>query len=86
MNIPNEQTQVQVEIVLSSRLLFGQVPFEIIILTSLLATNYDEDTAGLLFLEKFEDVETCFVRSSYQYSRIGSVIDVWKLLFWMMRF
>lgn len=58
MRIHDEQSQV--EIVLSSKLFFGQVPFEIVFSTSLLATNYDEDTAGLLFLEKFEDVEIRF--------------------------
>ena len=43
-----------------TKLFFGQVSFEIVFSTSLLATNYDEDTAGLLFLEKFEDVEIRF--------------------------
>jgi len=67
MRIHDEQTKV--EIVLSSKLFFGQVPFEIVFSTSLLATNYDEDTAGLLFLEKFEDVEI----------RFGTESSGWKL-------
>lgn len=58
MRIHDEQSQV--EIVLSSKLFFGQVPFEIVFSASLLATNYDEESAGLLFLEKFEDVEMRF--------------------------
>ena len=56
--------QSRVEIVLSSKLFFGQIPFEIVFCTSLLATNYDEETAGLLFLEKFEDVELRVGKSS----------------------
>eukprot|EP00985_Skeletonema_marinoi_P005506 scaffold2388_cov201-Skeletonema_marinoi.AAC.4 len=58
MRIHDEQSQV--EIVLSSKLFFGKVPVEIVFCTSLLATNYDEETAGLLFLEKFESVEIRF--------------------------
>jgi len=62
MRIHDEQSQV--EIVLSSKLFFGKLPFEIVFSTSLLATDYDEETAGLLFLEKFEDVELRFSPSS----------------------
>jgi hypothetical protein len=62
MRIHDKQSQV--EIVLSSKLFFGQIPFEIVFSTSLLATNYDEETAGILFLEKFEDVEVRFGPSS----------------------
>lgn len=70
MRIHNEQSQV--EIVLSSKLFFGQVPFEIVFSTSLLATNYDEETAGLLFLEKFEDVE-------FRFGPSESTSGRWKL-------
>lgn len=62
MRIHDKQSQV--EIVLSSKLFFGQVPFEIVFSTSLLATNYNDETAGILFLEKFEDVEVRFSPSS----------------------
>jgi len=55
MRISDEQSQV--EIVLSSKIIFGKVPIDIVFKTSLLATNYDEETAGTLFLEKFESIE-----------------------------
>jgi len=55
MRIFEEQTQV--EIVLASNILFGSIPIDIIFATSLLLTNYDPDTEGTLFLEKFESVK-----------------------------
>jgi len=64
MRIHDEQSQV--EIVLSSKLFFGQIPLEIVFSTSLLATNYDEETSGLLFLEKFEDIELRFAKSGWK--------------------
>lgn len=54
MRIHDEQSQV--EIVLSSKILFGKVPIDIVFSTSLLGTNYDEETEGILFLEKFESI------------------------------
>jgi hypothetical protein len=58
--------QSRVEIVLSSKLFFGQIPFKIVFCTSLLATNYDEETAGLLFLEKFEAASLRFGSNSWK--------------------
>ncbi|KAL7537489.1 hypothetical protein ACHAXR_007848, partial [Thalassiosira sp. AJA248-18] len=55
MKIYDEQSQV--DIVLSSNILFGKVPIDIVFSTSLLSTNYDEETDGTLFLEKFESIE-----------------------------
>ncbi|KAL9180524.1 hypothetical protein ACHAXT_010977 [Thalassiosira profunda] len=55
MRISDEQSQV--EIVLSSSILFGKLPIDIVFKTSLLSTNYDEETEGTLFLEKFEAIE-----------------------------
>jgi len=54
MRIHDEQSQV--EIVLSSNVCFGKIPIDIVFATSLLSTNYDEETEGTLFLEKFEAV------------------------------
>ncbi len=55
MCIYDDQSQVQ--IVLSSTLCFRKIPVDIVFTTSLLATNYDEETEGCLFLERFESVE-----------------------------
>ena len=49
--------QSQVDIVLSSNILFGAVPIDIVFTTSLLSTNYEEETDGTLFLEKFESIK-----------------------------
>ena len=54
MRIHDEQSQV--EIVLSSKVCFGQIPIDIVFATSLLSTNYEEEPDGTLFLEKFESI------------------------------
>lgn len=54
MKIKDEQSQV--EIVLASNVCFGKIPIDIVFATSLLSTNYDEETEGTLFLEKFESI------------------------------
>ena len=53
MRIHSNQTQV--EIVLSSRIIFGQVPIDIVFGTSLEVSSTESD--GTLFLEKFESIE-----------------------------
>eukprot|EP00579_Thalassiosira_antarctica_P025888 CAMPEP_0202002460 /NCGR_PEP_ID=MMETSP0905-20130828/8294_1 /ASSEMBLY_ACC=CAM_ASM_000554 /TAXON_ID=420261 /ORGANISM="Thalassiosira antarctica, Strain CCMP982" /LENGTH=558 /DNA_ID=CAMNT_0048559365 /DNA_START=240 /DNA_END=1916 /DNA_ORIENTATION=+ len=55
MRIHDEQSQV--DIVLSSNIFFGKIPIDIVFSTSLLSTNYDDETEGTLFLEKFESIE-----------------------------
>mmetsp|Transcript_18182 Transcript_18182/g.39556 ORF Transcript_18182/g.39556 Transcript_18182/m.39556 type:complete len:309 (-) Transcript_18182:52-978(-) len=55
MRIHDEQSQV--EIVLASKVIFRQLPIDVVFSTSLLPTNYDEETEGTLFLEKFESIE-----------------------------
>jgi len=59
MRIHSEQTQV--EIVLSSKVIFGQVPIDIVFGTSLevssASSNNDEEPDGTLFLEKFESIK-----------------------------
>ncbi len=54
MRISKEQSQVK--IVLASKVCFGRIPIDVVFSTSLLSTNYDEETDGTLFLEKFESV------------------------------
>jgi len=47
----------QLKVVLSSSVLFGKFPIDIVISTSLISTNYGEETNGILLLEKFESIE-----------------------------
>ena len=54
MRIHSEQTQV--EIVLSSKIIFGQVPIDIVFGTSLEVSSTESED-GTLFLEKFESIE-----------------------------
>jgi len=54
MRIHSNQTQV--EIVLSSKIIFGQVPIDIIFGTSLEVSSTEAED-GTLFLEKFESIE-----------------------------
>lgn len=57
MRISDEQSAV--DIVLSSRVLFGRVPIDVVFSTSLVSANYGDDddgAEGTLFLERFESV------------------------------
>lgn len=55
MRIHDEQSQI--EMALACKVIFGQLPIDVVFSTSLLSTNYDEETEGTLFLEKFESIE-----------------------------
>ncbi|KAL7539742.1 hypothetical protein ACHAXR_012361 [Thalassiosira sp. AJA248-18] len=66
MKIYDEQSKI--DIVLSSNILFGKVPIDIVISTSLISTNYGEETNGILLLEKFESIEVGGISLPVPYS------------------